>query len=101
MKEDVKKNLKNTNVWLRFIFMILFVIIYQSIAIIVMALVIIFQFVFTLITGSPNPKVEPFSRQLAKYIYEILLFLSYNTEEKPFPFSDWPSDSQKPKKQSS
>ena len=76
MKEDVKKNLKNTNVWLRFVFMILFVIIYQSIAIIVMALVIIFQFVYTLITGSPNPKVEPFSRQLAKYIYEILLFLS-------------------------
>ena len=92
MKEEVKKNLKNTNVWLRFLFMILFVVVYHFIVIIVMALVILFQFIYTLLTGEPNGKIKPFSKQLVKYIYEIFLFLSYNTEEKPFPFSDWPSD---------
>ena len=99
MKEEVKKNLKDTNAWLRVLFMILFGCIY-SLAIIVMWVLVLFQLTFSLLTGSPNTKIEPFSRQLSKYIYEILLYLSYNTEEKPFPFADWPADTKKSKKKS-
>ncbi|OAD23647.1 hypothetical protein THIOM_000515, partial [Candidatus Thiomargarita nelsonii] len=28
---------------------------------------------------------------LSIYIHQILLYLTYNSEEKPFPFSSWPT----------
>jgi hypothetical protein len=91
MKEETKENLKNTNTWLRFVFMILFIIFFNFAEMLLM-LIVAFQFIVSLIAGSPNERVKPFSRQLSRYIYEVLLFLSYNTEEKPFPFSDWPGE---------
>ena len=91
MNEEIKKNLKNTNAWLRLIFMVLFIFLY-SIAIMVLWVVVFLQIVFNLFTASPNSKILPFSSQLSKYIYEILLYLSFNSEEKPFPFGDWPGN---------
>ncbi len=51
----------------------------------------LFQLIYTLITGRPNGNVVRFGRQLARYITEIVHFLSYNNDRKPWPFSPWPS----------
>ena len=91
MKEETKENLKRSSTWLRFIFMVLFAIFY-SIAAWLLVILIVFQFIVTLITASPNERLKPFSRQLTQYIYDIFMYLSYNSENKPFPFSDWPAD---------
>jgi len=91
MKEETKENLKNTGTWMRFIYMVLFIIFY-GIAEGLLMFIVLFQFIVTLITSTPNERVRPFSRQLSRYIYNVLLFLTYNSEEKPFPFSDWPTE---------
>jgi hypothetical protein len=90
MDKDIKKNLKNSSSWIRLLFMILFSIIYGT-AVFVLWTIVLIQVFFSLITGSANGRLLPFSGQLSAYIYEILLYLAYNREEKPFPFSDWPS----------
>ena len=52
-------------------------------------LIVLLQTGSMLFTGSINPNVLGFGRSLSTYHYHILLFLTFNTEQLPFPFSDW------------
>lgn len=51
--------------------------------------VILLQVASTLLTGKANVNILNFGRNLSIYTYHILLFLTFNTETLPFPFSDW------------
>jgi len=58
---------------------------------VVLAVVVVFQFLVVLFTGKKNDKVLELGAQLSTYIYQIYRFLTFNSEEHPFPLSDWPS----------
>lgn len=51
--------------------------------------VILLQTASLLLSGDINPNILHFGRNLAAYHYQLLLFLTFNTERLPFPFSDW------------
>ena len=80
--------------WLRFVFMVLFAIILGVVGYVMTALVVL-QFIWGLITGEGNDKLRDFGSSLSQYIYQTLRFLTYNTEDKPFPFADWPDSESK------
>ncbi len=90
MSEEVKTNLLSAEHWMRFIFMVVFFLLLE-VAGMVIGAVVVLQFLFSLFTGSDNQKLRDFGRSLSTYIHQSLKFLTYNSEEKPFPFSDWPS----------
>lgn len=75
--------------WVRILFMLLFVFIY-SIAEIVLGAVVILQILFTLLNRKTNENLLVFGKQLSVFIYQVFLFLTYNTEKRPFPFDDFP-----------
>ena len=54
-------------------------------------LVMIFHFLALLIARTTYAPLLRFSQGLATYLYEITLYLTFITEEKPFPFREWPS----------
>lgn len=89
--ETLKSNVTSASHWLRFLYMLLFAVLLY-VAAWVMAVVVILQFLFTLLSGSPNPNLRLFGDSLSRYIFEALQFLTYNRERKPFPFSDWPDN---------
>ena len=60
------------------------------IAAFVVAVVSCIQFLFAIITGQDEPKLRRMGLGISEYIKQGLMFLTYNTEEKPFPFADWP-----------
>jgi hypothetical protein len=41
-----------------------------------------------LLTGKANKHILNFGRGLSIYTYHIMLFLTFNTETLPFPFSE-------------
>ena len=43
-----------------------------------------------LFSGEPSESIKLFGKSLGAYLQQISEFLSYASEEKPFPFSDWP-----------
>ncbi len=88
--EQLKSNLTSSKHWLRLVFMLLFAAILQLASLIMWVLVVL-QFLFSLITGQDNEHLRRFGYSLSTYIYEVLKFLGYSSEEKPFPFADWPS----------
>ena len=88
MHEQINENLKKIETWKRIVFMLVFVVI-DSLVRLLLWLVVILQTASVLLTGSTNPNLLDFGRNLATYNYQILLFLTFSTEQLPFPFSEW------------
>ena len=93
--EELKSNLLSSKHWLRLVFMLLFAALLQ-VASIIMWVLVVLQFVFSLITGQDNINLRRFGHSLSTYIYQTLKFLTYSSEEKPFPFADWPTIDEEP-----
>jgi hypothetical protein len=74
----------------RGLFMILFAIIYR-VTEFVFAVLVIIQFLFTLILKERNPRLSDFSERLIAFMAQTWDFLAFHRERKPFPFSDWPA----------
>jgi len=89
-KESVKEHAKDVDTWVRGLFIIIFgVILYFVFGII--WLLVVFQFITKVITGGLNKQLSDFSGGLTQYALQILLYITFQSEERPFPFSPWPS----------
>lgn len=89
MAGELSSNLTNGKTWLRGLLIILFAILYGVAEFIVWVLVVL-QFGSHLITGEPMPRLSAFARGLNAYVYQILQFITYRSDARPFPFSAWP-----------
>jgi len=89
MDDELKQNMTASETWLRGLFMLLFVFLLMVARIVTGAIVVI-QFLFTVFTGQSNDNLRKFGASLATYVYQALLFVTYNSEIKPFPFAPWP-----------
>ena len=89
MSKDIKENLKQQTIWLRGLYMLMFALFY-SIAEFVLFAVVVFQFLLILFTGRNNPRLLMLGQSLATYIYQVIRFLTFNSEYQPYPFGAWP-----------
>lgn len=89
--DAIKEHVKNTSVWTRLLFMTLFAVLYW-VAEVVLVVVVLFQFLAVLFTGKKNDQVLAFGAQLSSYAYQIFRYLTFNSEDKPFPLGNWPTD---------
>ena len=88
MQDQINENLKKIDTWKRIIFMLIYAAI-DSLVKLLLWLVVLLQVGSVLFTGCTNPNILKFGRDLSTYHYHILLFLTFNTEQLPFPFSAW------------
>lgn len=89
MDEELKQNLTASETWIRGLFILMFVFL-LVIARVVTGAVVVIQFLFTVFSGQVNENLRYFGASLASYVYQALLFVTYNSDEKPFPFAPWP-----------
>jgi hypothetical protein len=87
--QALKDNLTSEAFWLRLVFMLLNLVLVE-IAASVMVLLVVGQFLYRLFYGASHVTILQFSNSLGRFILHSYRFLSYQTETKPFPFSDWP-----------
>lgn len=90
MSDSVKKSFLNLGTWIR-IGYIAFFLLLLSIASSVAFSLVLLQAASVLLTGRDNEKLREFGQSLGQWGFQSLLFATYNTEHRPFPFSDWPS----------
>ena len=63
-----------------------------SIAIMVGSVIVVLGFFYVLFNGEVNQQVRQAGQSVARYIYQIARYLTFNSDEKPFPLGgDWPS----------
>ncbi len=91
MSELTREVLDRSDLWKRGLFMLLFSVLY-SVAEVVISLLALVQFVLVLTTGSANQQLLRLGSSLARFSYQVVAFLSFNTDERPFPLADWPDD---------
>ena len=89
--KPIEKNLKSRATWTRFLFIALcFIQIW--LASMVGTVVIVLGFLMVLFTGEVNRDLRGIGQSIASYVYENVRYMSFNSDDKPFPFgSPWPS----------
>ncbi len=76
---------------IRLLYTILFLFI-LGIVIVMIKLVVFFQFIYCFGTRKPNESVRQFSNKLSSYGYRIFRYITLNENKRPFPFNDFPSE---------
>ena len=89
--EDQDHAGSHEGVWIRGLFMLLFMIVHR-LASIVLGFLVFVQFIFTVIKDRQNERLSRFTVALNKYIYQAGIYATYETEERPYPFKNWPDD---------
>ncbi len=77
------------NIWMRGLFMLLFAILF-GIGHIVLNAITIVQFLWLLVTREPNEYLARFGSSLSIWLADVAGFQTCATDEKPFPWRDWP-----------
>lgn len=89
MNDDIKQNIRERKTWLRGLYMLLFLVC-NSVAKVILYAVIAFQFVLTLLSGKTNERLLKLGQSLSTYTYQILAFLTFNSDQHPYPLGAWP-----------
>lgn len=85
----VKDHVKNVDTWIRGLFIIIYGVIFYVLFWIIW-LVVIFQFLMKVLMGSLNANIMSFSGGLTRYAFQILQYVTFQSEERPWPFGPWP-----------
>ena len=89
MADTLKKKLSDTSTWLRLLYMLLFGIVIE-LALMVMFAIVFIQFLLKLFSAKVNAELQKLGDSLGAYFHQIVSFLTYRSEEMPYPFAPWP-----------
>lgn len=79
--------LSGKQITVRLLYTILFLLI-LGIVLVIVKLVVIFQFIYLFSTRKPNESVRQFSNKISAYGYRIFRYVTLNEGQRPFPFAD-------------
>jgi len=81
---------QHESILLRILWMVVFVVVWQ-VAEIVLAVVVLVQLAYRLFYGAPSPSLMSFGDSLSQFLAQIGRFGTFHTDQKPWPFADWPA----------
>jgi hypothetical protein len=88
-ESDVGMNQDEEGIWLRGLYMLVFVVIY-GVAEVVVGAVTLVQFGWVVAFGERNTRLQRFGASLSEFIRDLVRYWTFCSEEKPFPFAEWP-----------
>lgn len=95
MNERKQNILTNPDIWIRLLYMVVFGVL-TTIARLVILVIAVLQFVLVLVTGDDNRNLRNAGQTIAKWTLQAYYFLTFASEDKPFPFDDWPEPDAEP-----
>ena len=78
------------NLWLRVLQMLLMAVAFHITSVLLGAVAIV-QLLFVLFGGGSNAQLRSFGHSLARYLAQLVSFVTFASEEVPFPFAEWPA----------
>ncbi len=86
---DAPDAVDDDNLLRRLVHIILFTVAF-NLSMTVLAVLVVVQFLWKIATGDALTRGAQFGQSLASFVYEVVLFLTYRTDELPWPFAPWP-----------
>lgn len=87
---DPKTEAKYESILLRVLWMIVYVLVWQ-VAQFILGAVVLVQLIYRLIYGAPSAGLMNFGDSLSQFLAQIGRFGSFHSDQKPWPFADWPT----------
>jgi len=87
--EEIETNERKKPGVARALYTLLYLIIGRFISM-VLFVIAITQYIYSWLTGEPNEKILHFTEDLAEYTKQLVSYVGFNTDEKPWPVGDWP-----------
>jgi Domain of unknown function (DUF4389) len=81
---------QHESILLRIMWMLVFVVVWQ-LAQMVLGSVVLVQLVYRLFYGAPSGSLMNFGDSVSQYLAQIGRFGSFHSDQKPWPFADWPT----------
>lgn len=87
---DPKVEASYESILLRVLWMIVFVLVWQ-VAQFILGAVVLVQLIYRLFYGAPSASLMNFGDSLSQFLAQIGRFGSFHSDQKPWPFADWPT----------
>jgi hypothetical protein len=89
-QDQIKANLLSVSFWVRLLFMAVYAVALWVVWIL-LTVICLLQTLIVLVTGEVNDNLQRLGTQTAAYLHQIIRFMIFATEAKPFPFDTFPS----------
>ena len=85
----ITENIKEPSIWVNFFLKIIYLI-FLNFIVPFLGFVTLLQLLFSLGSKKPNENLIFFSKKLSIYVYQIINFITYSSDERPWPFNAFP-----------
>lgn len=82
-------NLCSADFWLRLLYVVFFALAWQ-VAEVALAVLTLIQIAYRLFRGEPDADCARWGSSLSQYVWQSGRYLTGASEQKPWPFSEWP-----------
>ena len=82
-------NLCSADFWLRLLYVVFFALAWQG-AEVALAVLTLIQIAYRLFRGEPDADCARWGSSLSQYVWQSGRYLTGASEQKPWPFSEWP-----------
>ena len=83
------ENIKESSIWVNFFLKVIYLI-FLNFIIPFLGFITLLQLLFSLGSKKPNDNLISFSKKISSYIYQIINFITYSSDERPWPFNAFP-----------
>jgi hypothetical protein len=90
MEDEMKMRLSDRDHWLRLLWMALYALALYFLVAPLVVMVALVQFLFVLLSGERNEQLRSFGASLAEFARQAVRYLAFDSNERPFPFAEWP-----------
>lgn len=87
--------LPRKDIALRFLFTLIFVVAFEIFKA-VLWVIVLFQYIYLLITRTYSDTLRNFCNKLSVYAYRVFRYMSLNENDRPFPFMGFPEEIEPP-----
>jgi Domain of unknown function (DUF4389) len=94
-QDQIRANLLSSTFWVRILFMVIFALVLWALRLAVIVICVV-QTVIVMITGEVNAQLQRLGAVTAVYVGQVVSFMLFATEDKPFPFTPFPEGYARP-----
>lgn len=95
MNESALETPSRKQIAIRLLYSLFFLLVLEILKFLIQ-ITVVFQYVYLLVTLTYSKPLKAFTNKLATYAYRVIRYATLNENERPFPFRDFPRDSEKP-----
>ena len=86
------ENIKEPSIWVNFFLKVIYLV-FLNFIVPFLGFITLLHLLFSIGSKKPNENLVSFSKKISSYIYQIINFITYSSDQRPWPFNSFPESS--------